>query len=61
MINQFILATDGTDDMSCDACKESYVNPDLKCIHQCDEDHKCDHGGKCAVVDEDTGVCKLRV
>ena len=57
----FILETDGTDDMSCDECKDSYVNPDLYCIHQCDEDHECDHDGNCVVVDGDTGVGKLRV
>ena len=53
-----ISVTDDTDDMYCDECKGSYVNPDLYCIHQCDGEHPCFNGGECAVVDEVTGVSK---
>ena len=47
--------------MNCDDCKESYVNPDLNCIHQCDDNHPCFYDGKCDIVDEETGVRKFKI
>ena len=45
--------------MYCDKCKDPFVNPELNCLHQCDDENQCKNGGECAVVDEDSGVSEF--
>ena len=46
------------DDMFCEECREPFVNPDLECKHQCDdESYSCYNDGEC--VADDDGVMFL--
>ena len=48
------------DDMYCEECREPFVNPDLYCKHQCDdESYSCDYDGEC--VADNNGVMFLTI
>ena len=48
------------DDMFCEECREPFVDPELYCKHQCDdESYSCDYDGEC--VADNNGVMFLTI
>ena len=40
--------------MKCTTCKDPFIDPDLDCKNQCDQENPCENGGKC--VEGEDGV-----